>query len=522
MHDGLARLDLLQGHGAGGERNEVEQIAQDDGPSLGVKRFAVLAEELGVVLTDGTMEQVDDLRGDDVLLAAERAPLGDARARELSRGGALLLSLRLVVALVALALDVSDAETAHATHGTGEVSVNESLVKAHDLENLGGVVTLDRGDAHLAHDGDDATRHSLVVVRDALLGGDADGPASGEVTDAVVGHVRVDSRGGVPDERRVVVRGDGVSALHDEVGAHTDAGMDEVVVHRAHREERRDGDLAVGGAVGEDHHVRPGAHGLLDARVKLLEGDLERVLAAVATVRHREALRPEALSVETGDAVELVLGEDGVLEADETAVGARVLEHVAVVADIEDRRGDEALAQGVDRRVRDLGEELVEVVEERPGATREHRERHVGAHGGQRGRPLLGHGADRLLHVVEVVSVACEADGELDRGVPVRERVSVRGSEVVHLKRPGVDPVTEGLLACEGVLDLVVPENPPLLRVDDEHLAGSERTSLKDVLGLERKGARLAREHETVVSRDVVARGAQTVAVEGGTGDAPV
>ena len=118
--------------------------------------------------------------------------------------------------------------------------------------------------------------------------------------------------------------------------------------------------------------------------------------------------------------------------------------------------------------------------------------------------------------------MACEADGELDRGVPVRERVSVRGSEVVHLKRPGVDPVTEGLLACEGVLDLVVPENPPLLRVDDEHLAGSERTSLKDVLGLERKGARLAREHETVVSRDVVARGAQTVAVEGGTGDAPV
>ena len=261
------------------------------------------------------MQQVDDLRGDDVLLAAKRAPLGDAGACQLRGRGCLEQRQRLVIALVALALHAVLVEASHARDGAREAAVNKALVKANDLEDLRGVVALHRGDAHLRHDRGDTSVDRAVVVGDALLGAHAQRAALRQGGNARVRHVGVDTRGGVAHERGVVVRGDGVAALHHDVRLHADAGADHVVVDGRDGEERRDGNLTLARAVGDDHHVGAGAHGLLDALAQGLERRPERALPRLARVGGREARGMETLTVKRGDTLELVLSENGVIQA---------------------------------------------------------------------------------------------------------------------------------------------------------------------------------------------------------------
>ena len=60
-------------------------------------------------------------------------------------------------------------------------------------------------------------------------------------------------------------------------------------------------------------------------------------------------------------------------------VGLRI-EQIALGADRRRERRHQLLADRVERRVRDLREELREVVEQQPRAVGEHRDRRVGAH----------------------------------------------------------------------------------------------------------------------------------------------
>ena len=318
------------------------------------------------------------------------------------------------------------------------------------------------------------------------------------------------------------MRGDGVTALHHNVRLHADAGADHVVVNSRDREQRRDGHLSLARAVGDDHHVGACAHGLLDARAQGLKRRLERALPRLARVGGRETRGMEALAVKRGDALELVLGENGIIQTQELAVLAGVFEHVAVVAQVEHGRRHEALAQRVDGRVGDLRKELVEVVEERARMSREHGERNVGAHRGQGRLARVGHGTHGLLDVIEVIAVTGQALGERHLGVDGLEGVLLALGKICHREGLLVNPVAEGLLSGKVGLDLVIPDDAALGGVDDEHLAGTERARLQDLVGLDGEGTRLGGKDHAVVVRDVVAGRAQAVPVQRGAGDAAV
>ena len=75
-------------------------------------------------------------------------------------------------------------------------------------------------------------------------------------------------------------------------------------------------------------------------------------------------LRPlEALLIHGGKRFEGIAGKQRRIESHQAAVRASVFEQVAVVAEIEQRGGEVRFAQRVDRGIRDLREELVEVME---------------------------------------------------------------------------------------------------------------------------------------------------------------
>ena len=129
----------------------------------------------------------------------------------------------LTVSLVSLALNALQVNAANAAGCAGKAAAHYRVVKPQNLEDLGGVIALHGGDAHLAHDGDDARRERAVIVALRFLCRQGDCATRHEVSDAVVGKVGMDSACGVAHKRRVVMRGDSVSRLHHEIGLHADA-----------------------------------------------------------------------------------------------------------------------------------------------------------------------------------------------------------------------------------------------------------------------------------------------------------
>ena len=210
-----------------------------------------------------------------------------------------------------------------------------------------------------------------------------------------------------------------------------------------------------------------------------------------------------------------------------------------MVAEVERGARDHALAQSVDGRVGDLGEQLMEVVEEGARLRGETGERRVHAHRRQWHRALLGHRARDLVHVVVVPPVGREAHGEgCDRAtgapglVKVRREFRRRALCTEAIRAPDldgvgrgqvrevdgllVDPVAIGLLARKAVANLVVPDDAPPRGVNLEHLPGAETARAQDVLGFDVDGPHLGGKDQAIVARHVVARRAQAVAVERG------
>ena len=349
-------LDLVECHRSAAAGIKVQQVAQAHGTTGAVQAGAVLLKGVVAVLATGSLQQVDSLGVDQVILAAERAPLGQAQCGQLIGSRALKDSERGVVSLVLLALNVLDTHTAHTAHRAGEIRVDELRRKAHGLEDLRRMVALHRGDTHLGHDGDDAGGRSLVVVGDALLGRHVQVATCRQIADARMCVVRIDAARGVAHQCRKVVRGHRVAALHHDIGKGAHTGADQMVVHTAHGKQRGHGHLARSGAIAQHHDVHAVADRSLNVLGKLLERSLQRALAGIAAVDGTETAGLKAHTVDGTDALELLLVEQRALQAHQLAGRAGVLEQVAVVAQVERGRGDHVLAQGIDRRIRDLGE----------------------------------------------------------------------------------------------------------------------------------------------------------------------
>ena len=456
-----------------------------------------------------------------MILAAERAPLGQAQRGQLIGSRALKDSERGVVALVLLALDVLDTHTAHTAHRAGEVRVDELRRKAHGLEDLRRMVALHRGDAHLGHDGDDAGGRSLVVVGDALLGRHVQVAACRQVADARMCVVRIDAARGVAHQCRKVVRGHSVAAFHHDVGKGTHAGADQVVVHAAHGEQRRHGHLARSGTIAQHHDVHAVADRSLNVLCKLLERSLQRALAGIAAVHGTETAGLKAHAVDGADAVELLLAQQRALQANQLAGRTGVLEQVAVVAQVERGRSDHVLAQGIDRRIRDLGEQLIEIIVEGARLFGQAGQRRIDAHRGERRLALLGHGTHDLVNIIPVIPELGHAHGSGHLGI-----LGGRGRggliERVDGQRLLGNPITVGLFLGVTSAQLFVVDDAAASKVDLEHLARPQTAARQDVLGAHLDGAHLACQHKATVARHIVAGGTQTVTVEGGAQGATV
>ena len=417
--------------------------------------------------------------------------------------------------------DLIEPDPAEPADGTREVSVDELLAEPDRFEDLGAGVRRHGRHPHLRHHLQHALAARLDVVLDRLLRVDVGHvvePTVDDVLDRLERQVRVDRSGAVADQQRHVVHLAGVATLDDEADLGALLGAHQVVVHRRRQQQRRDRGIdRVGVAVAEHEHART----TFDRRRHLLEDRVERVTQRVATARH--AVQPlddvggEAgeLTVVVGvdDLRQLIVVEDRERQAELAAALGPGVEHVRLRPDRRGHRRDDLFADGVERRVGHLREQLSEVVEQQARALRQHGDRRVGTHRPDRLLAVAGHRHDDDLEFLVGVAEHLLA---AQHAVVAEDRVFSVG-QVVEPNHAIGQPFGVRVLGGELLLDLLVVDDATLASVDQEHLAGLQ-TALADDLGridLQHADFR-SHDHEIVVGHPVAA-GAQTVSVEYGT-----
>ena len=334
------------------------------------------------------------------------------------------------------------------------------------------------------------------------------------------GQVGVDGAGAVADEQGEVHDLARLARLDDE--SHLGAGFlaDEVVVHGGERQQAGDERVVlVEAAVGKDEQRVAALDGQRGAAAQTGQRALQFLGAALDAVEGGQGGGEEVAPGDAAQLLQVAVGEEGMRELERVAVLRRLVQDVALGADEAGQRHHQLLADRVDGRVGDLGEHLLEVVEQRLGLVGEAGQRGVDAHRADRLLAVGGHrGEDHLQVLGSVAERALVAEDAVDIGGVPAGRLGQRvDGDLVFL-----EPIGVRLAAGEAVLDLLVGDDAALLGVHQQHAAGLEAAFEADLLGGEVEHAGLGGDNDAVVVGHQVAGGPQAVAVEGGADEAAV
>ena len=421
--------------------------------------------------------------------------------------------------------DLVEADPAEPADRAGEVLLDELVAESDGFEDLRAGVAGDGRHAHLRHHLEhalaarlDVVAHGLVRVDRAeavetafLVGGD-------QVLDRLERQVRVDRPSAVADEQRHVVDLAGVAALDEQTDHRPLLRADQVVVHRGGQQQRRDRRLGgVGVAIGQHDDACPAVDRrrnlAADRRQRALEGEAAAGDAEEALDDVGAQAGEAAVVVGVDDAGELVVVDDRERQ-DELATALRSrLEQVGLGTDRRGHGRDDLFADGIERRVGDLGEELGEVVEQQARPVRQHGDRCVRAHRAER---LVGAGSHRGEDDLELLVAVAEQLLAAQHAVVAEHDVLAVG-QVVELDEAVGEPLGVGMLGGERRLDLLVVDDAALGGVDEEHATGLQPALGDDLRRVDVDDADLRRHHHHVVVGHPVAARTQAVAVEHGT-----
>ena len=347
------------------------------------------------------MLQLEDGLGVEQVVLTLPAPLVLAADIGLERPGAGLRPLvRVAMAPGHLLGQLGQTNAAQPARRRPEVPVHKSPFEPDRLEDLGPGVRRDRRDAHLRHHLQHALARGLQVLAEGLpFRNLAQQAVAHHLGDRLEREVGVHRGRAVPDQKGEVVHLPGITALDYEPHPGALLLPHEMVVNRSGEKKRRDR-RAGGARVAVRQHDDVGAEG--DGLRHLLADLVDGRFEPRSALAHREqavdgkAVEPGRLTVlvDIEQLRQVVVVYHRVRQADLSARGRLRLQQVPLRSDRGLERGHELFADGVEGRVRHLGEELGEVVVQQPRALGEHGEGRVGAHRSDGLVPGRGHRLD--------------------------------------------------------------------------------------------------------------------------------
>ena len=333
--------------------------------------------------------------------------------------------------------------------------------------------------------------------------------------------VGIDRLGAVAGQGAEVMDLSRFAGFHHQTGGGPQALADQMVVQRRRRQQRRDGDAVRRGfAVGDDQDVVVGQN-----RVCRLGADsgnslfhaLGAVFGGPGGVDGLGAERAAGLTVDVADLFQIGVGQDRLRHFQPVVVAGVMPQQVRARADHGHQRHHQFLADRIDRRVGDLGEILLEIMEQQLGLVGQDGDGRVGAHGSDRVVALARHRFEEEVDVFLGVAEGLLLTQQLFHVVRTRQRAPVVGfRQVFQLELGLLQPFAVGVFGGELRLDLGIVDDAAFFKVDQQHFAGLEAPFADDFLLRHRQHTRLGGHDDVVVVGDDVARRAQAVAVQRG------
>ena len=470
-----------------------------------VHRAGVLSEDVVAAFAGCVLQFVDRVRVEQMELALA-APLVLATHFERTVCPSRIGGLREGpdVALLYFLCDDIESDAAEPTGHTAEVLVDNFARKANDLKDLGARVGGHCGDAHLGHHLQEALVHGLYIV---LLGiGQRDvetmGPGLDHLGDRLERGVREDSAGTKAQQRCDVMHFSRFARLDHEIGPHPRRRRHEVMMNSCGREERWNRSVC-----NRDSSVTENQYlcALGDSLVGLVaESSNRRSQSLAALVDWVDEIEHDTrdLGATRQQSRELVRGEHRVTDPDLfRRIGAGV-QQVPSRTKRRANRGDQFLANGVERRVRNLREELLEVVGHKSRALGKCSDGRVGSHRSER---LFTVGDHRLEQQFQFF-VGVTKDELLGWQWQVMAPVIVLLGQVVNVGQRSVEDLAIGPSVRHQFFDFVVANDSTLLGVDQEDSSRFESSLLDDLVRVDVHDSDLGGHYDQAVARDPVAR----------------
>ncbi len=256
FENSLQRLDVLQRQRPLGHL-QLEQIAQHGHRAL-VDQRRVLLEQPVVAALHRLLQRADHVRVVGMVFAAidelEQATRLDRLAVVPGLGGQRLL----------LGFEIDETRTLDAAGDATEAELHHLIGKPHRFEQLCTAIGGDRGDAHLRDDLQQALGDALAVVLEHFVEIAEHFAGTDQVAQHLVGEEGIDRRRAEADQHREMVRITRGGGLHQNVAIAAQAGLDQPMMHRTHRQRGMHRQLArCDVAVAQHQQYLAAAHGFL-------------------------------------------------------------------------------------------------------------------------------------------------------------------------------------------------------------------------------------------------------------------
>ena len=352
-------------HGSGGEpldnfaggfhffqRNRLVGGLDVEQPAQGAELARLVVDQVGVFLeggealvAHGCLQLLYGLRINQVVLAAH-AELIVAADRQL--GIEIVLRRESVLVLEnGLLGQHFEPDAFDPAGGAGEILVDQAFAESDGFEDLSAAIALQRGDAHLAESLEEALVDALDEIRHGLLFG----------ADRFQRQIRIDGARAVTDEEGEVHHLARLAALQDERHLGTRLFAHQVIVDRRHGQQAGDrGIFFIHAAVGENQQSVAGLDGEGSAPAELGECPLQALGALFHGEKHGQRGGQEIALADAAHLFQVAVGENGMRQLHGVAVLRRLVQDVALRADVAGERHHHLFADGVDGRVGDLGE----------------------------------------------------------------------------------------------------------------------------------------------------------------------
>jgi hypothetical protein len=392
-----------------------------------------------------------------------------------------------------LGRDLEVADALDLARGSGEGEIGQAAAQADGLEDLGALIALQAGNAHLRHDLEHSLFEGRAVLAQRLVERFAPKNLAVHVLLQQLAHgvgaeVRADRLGAVAEQTAHLVHVAGLAGVDDDRQAQPLGAPHQVVVDGTGRQQRgHRHPVVIDRAIGQDEDADAIVDRLFGLGAEPVDGGFEAGFALVDGPGGIEGagrkVGPQRLQL-----FQLVIEEERRVEPDDLGVFRGLGEEVAVPAEGDAERHDEAFADRVDRRVGDLGEELFEVGVEDARLQAEHREGGVVAHAVGPFHAVLDH--RREDHVEFLVGVA---EGRLLLGQTEDvERLGGRGNggagHAGELHAVLGEPVGVRMAGGQGLFDFAVEAHRLGHGVDHHAFPGASRPFWMTVLVIDRPG----------------------------------